>query len=150
MVIALYLINVVCSKSNCWIFIPPLPKMNISCMKTECLNIWHERGPQTGKGCDLMDMKLCWMWLDDTSVPNSRSSGIISFTASKIPLCLASWPSSSLAQALQDPHDEQPDSPEPQPQILQRTDTNKWIKTNIDATSCSCDLIYRINYKSRK
>lgn len=52
------------------------------------------------------------------SVPSSRSSGIISFTASKMPLCLASWPSSSLAQALQQPHAEQPDSPEPQPQML--------------------------------
>lgn len=52
------------------------------------------------------------------SIPSSRSRGIISFTASKIPLCLASWPSSSLAHALQQPHTEQPDSPEPQPQIL--------------------------------
>lgn len=52
------------------------------------------------------------------SIPSSRSNGIISLTASNMPLCLASWPSSSLAQALQQPHAEQPDSPEPQPQIL--------------------------------
>lgn len=51
-------------------------------------------------------------------LPSRRSSGIISFTASRIPLCLASWPSSSLAQALQHPHTAQPDSPEPHPQIL--------------------------------
>lgn len=51
-------------------------------------------------------------------IPSSRSRGIISFTASKIPLCLASWPSNSLAQALQQPQTEQPDSPDPQPQIL--------------------------------
>ncbi len=56
MVIVFYLKNVVCSKSNCWIFIPPLPKLNISCMKTVWLNIWHERGPQTGRDV------IWWIW----------------------------------------------------------------------------------------
>lgn len=55
-------------------------------------------------------------------LPSKRSKGIISFTASRIPLCLASWPSSSLAHALQQPHTAQPDSPEPQPQILHQTE----------------------------
>lgn len=57
----------------------------------------------------------------DILIPSSRSNGIISLTASKMPLCLASWPSNSLAQALQQPQTEQPDSPEPQPQILFNT-----------------------------
>lgn len=68
---------------------------------------------------------ICWKI--SFSIPNNRSNGIISFTASKMPLCLASWPSSSLAQALQQPHAEQPDSPDPQPQILVQSKQTKQI-----------------------
>lgn len=63
--------------------------------------------------------------VESSKLPNRRSKGIISFTASRIPLCLASWPSNSLAQALQQPHTAQPDSPEPQPQILKKKKKKK-------------------------
>lgn len=48
-----------------------------------------------------------------------------------MPLCLASWPSSSLAQALQQPHAEQPDSPDPQPQILVGAITDREMVNNL-------------------
>lgn len=96
------------------------PKVNSS-------NVWHK----VNKRCSRQDKtssepeweqkekKKSSQWVSrPVSVPRSRSSGIISLTASKMPLCRASWPSSSRAQALQQPHAEQPDSPEPQPQML--------------------------------
>ena len=55
-----------------------------------------------------------------------------------MPLCLASWPSSSRAQALQQPHAEQPDSPDPQPQIL--VDEEKIRKNDFRLSSCQINI----------
>lgn len=74
------------------------------------------------------------------SIPSSRSNGIISLTASKMPLCRASWPSNSLAQALQQPQTEQPDSPEPHPQMLFNTQKKQEKKKTSIFKNRSCYL----------
>lgn len=77
------------------------------------------------------------------SIPSSRSNGIISLTASKMPLCLASWPSSSLAHALQHPHTEQPDSPDPQPQILFN---DRQRQTHVNSFA---EIVTRLSHKQK-